>query len=253
MKALILAAGKAVRLSQHLQNYQKCMVRIGDKPVAQLSFDNAVEAGVTELIVVVANETDELVGVFGDRYRDVPIRYVVQSERRGLVHAIECASATIAGDDFMLFLADEVMRKPRHREMVQAFYRDEAFVLVGIVPQPDTAQIRKTYSVLHHPGDAKVYRLVEKPRVPINQLQGTGNLVFRGAILKYLPITPVNPVRGERDLTDLVQCAIDDGRNVQWFEVGADYVNINEPDDIRKVENLYGARVSWPKPDRIDA
>lgn len=238
-----------MRLSHHLNNYQKCMVRIGEKPVAQFSLDNAVQVGVEEIIMVVASKTDEIVGLFGDRYRDIPIRHVVQHEPKGLVHAIECAAQVIGGEDFMLFLADELLRQPRHREMVESFYRDDAFVVCGVVRQPNSEEVRKTYSVLHHPGDKKIYRLVEKPRRPVNLLQGTGNLVFRGELIDYLPITPINPLRGERDLTDLIQCAIDDGHKVDWFEIGSDYVNINEPEDIRKIEAVYRTRVHWPVAD----
>lgn len=246
MKALILAAGKATRLSKHLKNYQKCMLRVGDKPVVEYSLDNAVQACVEEIIVVIGSRYDEIVGLYGDCYRNIPIQFVVQHKRNGLVHAIECAKSAINGDDFMLFLADELLSETRHVEMIEEFYRDELFALCGVVKQPHVLEIRKTYSILHHPGDRKIYRLIEKPRVPVNQLQGTGNLVLRGEILKYLEITPINSLRGERDLTDLIQCAIDDGRNVKWFEIGSDYVNINEPDDIRKTERLFRTCVHWP-------
>jgi UDP-N-acetylglucosamine diphosphorylase / glucose-1-phosphate thymidylyltransferase / UDP-N-acetylgalactosamine diphosphorylase / glucosamine-1-phosphate N-acetyltransferase / galactosamine-1-phosphate N-acetyltransferase len=248
MKALVLAAGSATRLSKHLNNYQKCVLRIGDKPVVQYSLDNALAAAVDGIIVVVASLADEIVSLFGDSYNGIPIEYAVQTERRGLVHAMECAAPLLGNHDVMLFLADELMRYPRHAAMAAEFYRERPYVLCGISQQSQFTEIRRTYSVLHHPGSYKIYRLVEKPRVQVNNLQGTGNLIFSNAMLRYLPITPINPVRGERDLTDFIQCAIDDGHAVNWFEVGEDYININEPADIEKIEHIYGMRVSWPTP-----
>lgn len=38
---------------------------------------------------------------------------------RGLVHAIETSEDAIGGEDFMLFLADEIFWAPRHAEMVR--------------------------------------------------------------------------------------------------------------------------------------
>ena len=60
--------------------------------------------------------------------------------------------------------------------------------------------------------------------------------MFRSAIFDYVELTPINQSRGEKELPDLIQCAIDDGHVVRAFDIGDGYVNINTPDDIREAE-----------------
>jgi UDP-N-acetylglucosamine diphosphorylase / glucose-1-phosphate thymidylyltransferase / UDP-N-acetylgalactosamine diphosphorylase / glucosamine-1-phosphate N-acetyltransferase / galactosamine-1-phosphate N-acetyltransferase len=62
---------------------------------------------------------------------------------------------------------------------------------------------------------------------------GTGNCVFANAILSYIDMTPVNQVRGEKELPDLIQCAVDDGQPVKMHRVGERYINVNAMDDFR--------------------
>jgi dTDP-glucose pyrophosphorylase len=79
---------------------------------------------------------------------------------------------------------------------------------------------------------------VEKPRRSINQYQGTGNIIFSNRILDYIEYTPINQARNEKELPDLIQCAIDDGHIVQSFLVGGRYININTPEDAALAEAI---------------
>jgi dTDP-glucose pyrophosphorylase len=56
-------------------------------------------------------------------------------------------------------------------------------------------------------------------------------------ILKYIEWTPVNPSRNEKELPDLIQCAIDDGHIVKSFLIGGEYININTAEDIVLAES----------------
>ena len=79
-------------------------------------------------------------------------------------------------------------------------------------------------------------RRPQKPRKPPNDIRGTGNCIFRVAIFEYVPLTPINQNRSEKELPDLIQCAIDDGLRVKSFDIGEGYVNINTPEDIAIAE-----------------
>ena len=77
-----------------------------------------------------------------------------------------------------------------------------------------------------------IFRLIEKPRIPINNIMGTGNCVMRSDIFNYIERTPINNERNEKELPDLIQCAIDEGRIIKHFNIGDGYFNINTPEDI---------------------
>jgi dTDP-glucose pyrophosphorylase len=157
---------------------------------------------------------------------------VIQERPLGVVHAIECCRQSIGESDFMLFLADEILWAPNHVKMVESFEGDELFVICGVVYEPNPHEIRKTYGIIEDDRDRRIYRLIEKPRNPPNDIRGTGNCIFRAKIFDYIDLTPINQNRREKELPDLIQCAIDDGLKVKAFNIGNGYVNINTPADI---------------------
>jgi dTDP-glucose pyrophosphorylase len=221
------------------------MLRLFGKPLVQYSLENAVRAGVSEIVLVVGYQTEEIINEFGNRFQDTRIRYVIQHDPRGVVDAIERCRVAVGNSDFMLFLADEILRNPRHTDMIERFYSEDLFVICGVVNEPDVNEIRKTYAVIQDEKERRIYRLIEKPRNPHNHIRGTGNCIFRPAIFDYIDLTPINQSRGEKELPDLIQCAVDDGHLVKSFEIGNDYININTPDDIDRVEKTYEGKLEW--------
>ncbi|MFT7465432.1 MAG: dTDP-glucose pyrophosphorylase [Pseudohongiellaceae bacterium] len=235
MKALVLAGGRGSRLESITETTNKCMLPLAGRPLIEHSLANALSAGVDEIVIVVGHLAEQIINSVGNCFEGVPVKYVIQWEQRGLVHAVECARATIEGADFMLFLADEVFVDPRHPEMIEMFMNEELAVLCGTIEVEDRTQITKTYSIITGSHD-EIHRLIEKPANPMNDIMGTGNCVFTNRIFDYIATTPINQQRGEKELPDLIQCAIDDGQSVKHFLVGRLYVNVNTPDEIARAE-----------------
>jgi len=137
----------------------------------------------------------------------------------------------------MLFLADEILLEPNHLAMLARFRAGGIFALCGLTVPEDPEAVRKTYAVFEDQ-NGRILRLVEKPRRSINRYQGTGNIIFSSRILDYIEYTPINQARNEKELPDLIQCAIDDGHVVQSFPVGGRYININTPEDAALAEAI---------------
>ena len=123
--------------------------------------------------------------------------------------------------------------------MVQRFHENNLFGICGVVHVDDLVRISKTYALIGDDRTSRIYRLIEKPRVPINNIMGTGNCILRSGIFDYLERTPINVERQERELPDLIQCAIDEGNRVEYFDIGDGYININTPGDIAKFERQF--------------
>lgn len=240
MKALILAGGRGKRLDERSAERNKCMLEFAGRPLIEWSLDNCVATAPEEIVIVVGYLAEQIINHYGNSYRGIPIRYAIQREQRGLVHAIETAAPFLSGSDFMLLLADEILLQPHHAAMVERFRRGDVFALCGLTIAADDQAVRKTYAVFEGAG-GRILRLVEKPRRAINEYQGTGNCIFSSGILDYIEHTPINPSRNEKELPDLIQCAIDDGHIVQSFLVGGRYININTPDDVALAEMAVGA------------
>lgn len=231
---LILAGGRGKRLNELCDEKNKCMISIKDKPLIQYILDNAICADVSEIIIVVGYKAEEIINVYGNEYKDKSIRYIIQPEQRGLVHAIECAKETLGDEDFILMLSDEFMVNLQHKQMIDFFNKKNLFGVCGVVIVKDIELIKKTYSIIQG-DDNRIYRLIEKPTKPMNNIMGTGNCIFKNEILSYIKQTPINQKRGEKELPDLIQCAIDDSSIIKSFVIYDNYSNINSSDkDVPK-------------------
>lgn len=231
MKALILAGGRGSRLGEKTLCTNKCLFDLRGKPVIEYNLQRACEAEVSEIIIVVGHCAEQIINRYGTDFQGTPIRYVIQWEQHGLVHAIDVSRDELGKDDFFLLLGDEVLTGTRIPAMVKEYHTQNPFVLCGIVHQSVKEKISRTYTVLTGEGD-RIFRLIEKPRIAVHDIQGTGHCIFNNEILQYIEKTPIHPVRGEKELPDLIQCAVDDGRLVTLFEIGKMYTNINFKDDL---------------------
>ncbi|HXY87656.1 MAG TPA: nucleotidyltransferase family protein [Candidatus Acidoferrales bacterium] len=240
MKAVILAGGRGKRLKETTNSSNKCMLEIDNKPVLEYNLDRALEMDVDEIVMVVGYRAEDIINRYGTGRNGVRIRYVIQGEQKGLVHAIECSKDAIEKDDFFLLLGDEVLINSRHKEMTREFLDNDLFAVCGVCVQQDKNKIGRTYAVLVN-DEGRVYRLIEKPKKPLNSLQGTGNCIFKNEILRYIERTPIHPERGEKELPDLIQCAVDDGQLVKIFHICDAYTNVNSIEDLQEAEQILKA------------
>ncbi len=238
IKALILAGGRGKRLEKVASNTNKCILPFNGKPLICYSIENAYLANVSEIVIVVGYRAEDIINEIGIVYKDLRIKYVIQKEQKGLVNAIECAREMIEGANFMTFLGDEILVQPRHHKMVQIFRSKPIFTICGVTEARRLTDVSKTYAVIEAE-DSRIFRLVEKPRKPFNNTMGTGNCIFQNDIFDYIERTPINQMRGEKELPDLIQCAIDEGRTVVSFNIGSGYLNINTENEISEAEALF--------------
>ncbi len=235
MKALILAGGRGKRLDDLSARNNKCMIKINGRHAIEYNLDNALSAGVDEIVIVVGYRAEDIINYLGNSYKNKRLRYVIQWEQNGLVHAMECAREALEGEDFMLLLGDEIMLNPRHKSMVEEFNKGGAFALCGILWVDNKDLIKRTYTLIQDE-NSRIHRLIEKPRSPLNNYQGTGDCVFRNTIMNYIEVTPIHHERHEKELPDLIQCAIDEGQIVKSFIICDKYTNINTLEDMAMAE-----------------
>jgi dTDP-glucose pyrophosphorylase len=123
--------------------------------------------------------------------------------------------------------------------MIREFRKNEnIFGICGIVKVNNRNQIKKTYTLIQGP-ENDIYRLIEKPRHPLSESQGTGHCVFRNDIYDYIQYTPIHHQRNEKELPDLIQCAIDDAMTLKAFIIGEKYTNVNTRQDIKIAESFF--------------
>lgn len=240
MKAIILAAGRSERLDSEINSGNKCLLLFNEKPILQRSLDYAISANVKEIIIVVGYKAEEIINRYGLKYNRTSIKYVFQNERHGIVNAIELCKKYV-DEDFLLLLGDELLLNPNHRKMGQYFNtKNNVFVLCGVVPVKDKQRITKNYSIII--SNHSIHRLVEKPTYVFNNLMGTGNCFFRREIFDYISLVPISTRRGrnEKELPDLIQYAIDEGKSVEYYKIADEYENINDEESLLNIIKTWG-------------
>lgn len=210
IKGLILSGGAGTRLRPITHTYAKQLVPVANKPVLFYGVEALVEAGVTDIGIIVAPHTgDEVREAVGDGSAfGAKVTYIEQDRPAGLAHAVLTAEDFIDGAPFVMYLGDNLLREGVPG-LVDRF-RDEtpdAMILLTQVDDPSA------FGVAELEGE-RVVRLVEKPENPPSNMALVGVYLFSPAIFEAAKrLQPSD--RGELEITEAIQTLIDDGREVR--------------------------------------
>lgn len=234
MKGLILSGGQGTRLRPFTYTGAKQLVPLANKPVLFYAIEDLVEAGITELGIVISPETgDQVKATAGDGSRfGAHITYIVQDAPRGIAHGIKIAEDFIGNSKFVLFLGDNFLRE-------------------GIVPQVSTfregtmnAQIilyemadPSSMGVAVLDGDGRVTRLVEKPKQFISPYAVIGIYMFDQHVFEA--VNAIKPsARGELEITETIQYLIDHGCQVRAHQLQGWWIDTGKTSDILEANRL---------------
>lgn len=234
-KAVFPAAGWGTRFLPATKAQPKEMLPLVDKPVIQYAVEEAVGAGIEQVIIVTSSqkraiedhfdhsyELEALLEAKGDiemlrRVRQIgdmaQISYVRQKEQLGLGHAVLMAKELVGHEPFAVILSDDVVvgDKPCIQQLIDV-YRETHCSVVAVM-QVEQAETHRYGVIDPDPGasnaDPRVYKvrgLVEKPepgRAPSN-LAIIGRYVLTPKIFEKLEQTS-RGAGGEIQLTDAIQ------------------------------------------------
>jgi glucose-1-phosphate thymidylyltransferase len=232
MQAVVLAAGKGMRLQPLTDDKPKVLVEVNDTPLIEDVFDNLIDAGATELVVVVGYKAEQIIDYFGDSYRDVPITYTHQREQLGFAHAILQAEPHVDGD-FMLMLGDNIFRGSlgdvTNRQQED---RADAAFLVKEVPYEDASR----YGVLDTNEYGEVVEVVEKPDDPPSNLVMTGFYTFTLTIFHACHLIQPSD-RGEHELSDAIDLPIQSDRTIDAIRLNGWRIDVGYPKTATALRN----------------
>ena len=231
MHAVVLAAGEGTRLRPLTADKPKGMVEVDGKPILAHCFDELVELGAEELLVVVGYKKQAIINHFEDAYRGVPITYAHQREQKGLAHALLTVEDHI-DDDFMLMLGDNIFRA-NLGDVVDSHEADrhDAAFLVEEVPWEEASR----YGVCDTDSEGTVQAVVEKPEDPPSNLVMTGFYTFTPAILDACHLVQPSD-RGEYELSDAIDLLLRSGRTIDATTMDGWRTDIGYPEDRDRAE-----------------
>jgi glucose-1-phosphate thymidylyltransferase len=238
LKGLILSGGEGTRLRPITHTSAKQLVPVANKPVLFYGIESLVEAGVTDLGIIIAPSTgDDIREAVGDGSAfGATVTYIVQDEPAGLAHAALTAEGFLGGSPFVMYLGDNLLRDGI-TALVSAFRSSEpdALILLTHVSDPGA------YGVAELDGD-RVVRLVEKPSDPPSDLALVGVYMFQPAILDAA--RKLEPSwRGELEITEAIQALIDGGARVESQVVTGWGKDTGHLEDMLEANRLEGEAI----------
>ena len=232
MKGLILSGGKGTRLRPLTYTQAKQLVPVANKPVLFYGIEALRDAGIEEIGIIVGEARDEIEAAVGDGSRfGIRITYIPQEAPLGLAHAVKIAKDFLAGDEFVMYLGDNIL-KSGIQPLVDDFRRNKpnALILLTEVPNPQMFGVAELK-------DGKVVRLVEIPKEPKSNLALVGVYMFDNTIFKAVDsISPSK--RNELEITDAIQYLIEHGFRVQPHLVTGWWKDTGKIEDILEANRL---------------
>lgn len=232
-KAVIPAAGLGTRVLPATKSVPKEMLPIVDRPAIHYIVEEAVRAGITDILIITSRGKSSVEDYFDrapeledrllasgkeDLYRQIidvtqmaNIQYVRQQEAKGLGHAVLCAKSFVGSDPFAVLYGDDVIisppDKPAIGQLCEAYDR-YGLGVVGI-KEVTPEQILKYSSLAVEPLEGRTYKvtdMVEKPAPDkiLSLYSILGRCILPAEIFSILEETPLG-AGGELQLTDAMR------------------------------------------------
>jgi glucose-1-phosphate thymidylyltransferase len=243
MKALILAGGAGTRLRPITHTSAKQLVPVANKPILFYGIEAMVEAGITEIGVIVGDTRAEVMAALGDGSRwGATITFIPQDAPLGLAHCVLIAADFLGDDDFVMYLGDNLLEQD-----LRAFVT--AFEDARKGPEPPTAQILlkrvpdpQRFGIAELDAAGNVVRLVEKPVDPPSDLALVGVYLFDHTILDAVRAIAPSP-RGELEITDAIQWLVDQGLRVRQEELTGWWIDTGKLTPLLEANRLLLERI----------
>lgn len=231
-KAVFPVAGMGTRFLPATKANPKEMMPVVDKPLIQYAVEEAVAAGITELIFVTGRTKRSIADHFDKAYelehqleqrgkkelldiaqnvvpKGVSCTYIRQNEALGLGHAVALTSHLVGDEPFAVLLADDLIhhKKGAVKQMVETYeYYKSSVIAVQKVEGPDIS----SYGVISGKKQSErvflLDQIVEKPAYEDapSDMGVTGRYIFTPHIFTHL--ANLKPgAGGELQLTDAIQ------------------------------------------------
>ncbi|MDD3383753.1 MAG: UTP--glucose-1-phosphate uridylyltransferase GalU [Bacilli bacterium] len=230
-KAVIPAAGFGTRFLPITKAISKEMLPIVDIPTIQIIVEEAIEAGISEILIIVNEDKKDIINYFScnkkfekfllDKGKDnllvklresekmCNITFTYQNEQKGLGHAILMAKDFVDGEDFAVLLGDDIVVNKDNGATKQLIdlYNKYNCTILG-VQTVEAADVNK-YGIISYSNfqgrEYKVIGMVEKPNfeaAPSN-VAILGRYILTNSIFAYLEKQKPG-FGGEIQLTDSI-------------------------------------------------
>ncbi len=227
LKAAILAAGRGERLWPLAEKNPKHLLPIGGEPLLQRTVKELVQAGITDIVMVVQFEAEKIKSFFKDgRQLGCEISYVKQKMLGGTADAVKTVESELRGEDrFLLVYGDNYYDQKALDKLVKS--SDSKDLLMGAAEVKDPSRFG---SLVVKRGNIVAIR--EKVASGNVGVVNAGIYVLDNSIFSATKKTRKSR-RGEFELTDSLSLLMAEGRRIRTIPFGkGEWVGISYPWDL---------------------
>jgi UTP--glucose-1-phosphate uridylyltransferase len=249
-KAVFPVAGMGSRFLPATKATAKEMLPVVDKPLIQYAVEEAIAAGITDMVFITGRHKRAIEDHFDKAYeleaslaaqgkeellrivqsvvpKHVNCIYIRQSEPLGLGHAVLCAKPVVQDEPFAVLLADDLIdcEPPVTKQMVDVFAQHQCSVLgVQNVPREHTRQYGIVSSTNLESNIERVHGIVEKPKPEVapSTLAVVGRYILTPRIFHHLQNIQAG-AGGEIQLTDGIAALLQEEQLLAYRFAGTRY------------------------------
>ena len=230
LKAVVLAAGKGVRLWPLTENRSKHMIPVAGKPIVEHVISAIRSAGIRSIVLVTRYRSELVKKHIGNGSKlGVAVDYVDQPDISGTASAISMAQDQVGRNDFLVAYGDLVVTPRAIKRVVDTYRKKGRKPTIGLIP----VSRPESYGMAKVSGDL-LTEIIEKPsqsQSPSN-LANTGIYVLNPTIFDHLQTT-LRSGRGEFEITDTISSLAKTGTSVAWARIDpSDWQDIGKPWDV---------------------
>jgi len=218
------------------KNYFNTLLPITDSPFPILWYgiEALVKAGVTDIGIIISPETGQEIAEKtgdGDKF-GANITYILQDSPDGLAHAVKIAQPFLGDSPFVMYLGDNLIADELD-QYLEDFKQEnlDALILLRKVSNPTAFGVAK----INEKGE--VLELVEKPKNPPSNLALVGIYFFSPEIHEVIRDLKPSP-RGELEITDAIQCLIEQKKPVSARELKNWWLDTGKKDDLLEANRI---------------
>ncbi len=231
MKGLIPAAGLGTRLRPLTYTIPKPLLNVANKPIIVYAIEALREAGITEIGLIVSDLVRAALEKESLEVEGVKLSYILQTEQLGTAHAVKQASEWLNGEDFCVFLGDNLFEHGISR-FVEAFKTGGYDAVIPLVSVSNP----KEFGVAVLDESGRIKELLEKPENPPSNLAVAGVYVLKNSILEIIDGLKLS-AKGEYVLTEAVELLVEKG-NVFGLEVEGWWKDTGRHEDLLDANRL---------------
>jgi glucose-1-phosphate thymidylyltransferase len=181
--------------------------------VLSIIIDQIKEAGITEIIFIVGYLGDKIRDYVKQKYPELHVHFVYQTDRLGLGHAVKMTKSIVQNDEVFVVLGDTICEYDMN-EVISSPYS-----MLGVRKVDDP----RDFGVAEIDEQGFITHVIEKPQIPKSNMALVGLYKIKETeqMFQCLEQNMRQGLRshGEYNLTDALDCMIKQGVKFQSFKV----------------------------------